>query len=157
MAYYKSEHCLIEGAVEIGDDVSIWHYAVVRAEVGHISIGAGTNVQDGAVLHTDEGYPLSIGAGVTIGHRAIVHGCSVGDDVLIGMGAIIMNGARIGSGSVIAAGAVVTEGCQIPPNSLVMGIPGKVRSTVRPEQRRQTAVNAERYIAHAKKRLKCVE
>ena len=157
MAYYRSEHCLIDGEVEIGADVSIWHYAVIRSEAGGISLGARTNVQDGAVLHTDEGYPLRVGAGVTIGHRAIVHGCSVGDDVLIGMGAIVMNGARVGAGSIIAAGAIVTEGCEIPPNSLAVGIPARVRGPVRAEQQREIAVNAERYVAHAQKHLKRVE
>lgn len=87
MAYYKSAHCVIEGAVEIGADASIWHYAVVRGDEDSITIGARTNVQDGAVLHVDEGWPLSIGSGVTIGHRAVVHGCTIEDDVLVGMGA----------------------------------------------------------------------
>ncbi len=115
MAYYKSAHCVIEGAVEIGANASIWHYAVVRGDEDSITIGARTNVQDGAVLHVDEGWPLSIGSGVTIGHRAVVHGCTIEDDVLVGMGAIVMNGAKIGHGSTIAAGAVVPGGAEIPP------------------------------------------
>ena len=157
MAYYKSAHCVVEGAAEIGDDASIWHYAVVRGDEDRITIGARTNIQDGAVLHVDEGWPLDIGSGVTIGHRAVVHGCTIGDDVLIGMGAIIMNGAHIGSGSVIAAGAVVTGGADVPPQSLVMGVPAKIRGSVRPEQRRSTIENAERYIHLAEKRLERVE
>lgn len=157
MAYYKSAHCVVEGAVEIGDDASIWHYAVVRGDEDRITIGARTNIQDGAVLHVDEGWPLDIGSGVTIGHRAVVHGCTIGDDVLIGMGAIIMNGAHIGSGSVIAAGAVVTGGADVPPQSLVMGVPAKIRGSVRPEQRQNTVENAERYVHLAEKRLERVE
>lgn len=157
MAYYKSAHCVIEGAVEIGTDASIWHYAVVRGDEDSITIGARTNVQDGAVLHVDEGWPLSIGSGVTIGHRAVVHGCTIEDDVLVGMGAIVMNGAHVGAGSIIAAGAVVTGGAEIPPNSLVMGVPAKVRGAVRPEQRAASRENAERYVTLAETHLARVE
>lgn len=157
MAYYKSAHCVIEGSVEIGANASIWHYAVVRGDEDSITIGARTNVQDGAVLHVDEGWPLSIGSGVTIGHRAVVHGCTIEDDVLVGMGAIVMNGAKIGHGSIIAAGAVVPGGAEIPPDSLVIGVPGKVRASVRPEQRQSTVENAQRYVALAEKHLEQVE
>lgn len=157
MAYYKSEHCVVAGNVQLSDNVSIWHYAVVRGDEDRIMIGARTNVQDGAVLHVDEGWPLDIGAGVTIGHRAIVHGCTIADDVLVGMGAIIMNGAKIGAGSIIAAGAVVTGGAEIPPNSLVMGVPAKVHGAVRAEQRRQTLENAERYVQLAEQSLQRIE
>ena len=157
MGYYRSVHCVIEGDVHIGENASIWHYAVVRADEDSISIGAGSNVQDGCVLHVDEGWPLVIGKGVTVGHRAVVHGCTIGDDVLIGMGAIVMNGACIGAGSTIAAGAVVTSGADIPANSVVMGVPAKVRGTVRPEQAAANRENAERYVELAKNRLERVE
>lgn len=157
MAYYKSAHCVIEGAVEIGAAASIWHYAVVRGDEDCITIGDHSNVQDGAVLHVDEGWPLAIGSGVTIGHRAVVHGCIIGDDVLIGMGAIVMNGAKIGHGSIIAAGAVVPGGMEIPPDSLVIGVPAKIRGSVRPEQRQATVENAQRYVDLARKRLESVE
>lgn len=150
VAYYKSTNCVITGDVTIGEDTGVWHYAVIRGDEDRITIGARSNVQDGAVLHVDEGAPLTVGSGVTIGHRAIVHGCTIGDDVLVGMGAIVMNGAHIGAGSIIAAGAVVTEGAAIPPESLVIGVPGKVRANVRPEQRQATAENAARYVALAK-------
>lgn len=131
--------------------------SVVRGDEDRITIGARTNVQDGAVLHVDEGWPLSIGSGITIGHRAVVHGCTIEDDVLVGMGAIVMNGAKIGSGSIIAAGAVVPGGAEIPPDSLVIGVPGKVRASVRPEQRQSTVENAQRYVALAEKHLERVE
>lgn len=157
MAYYKSSHSVVEGAVTLGEDANIWHYAVVRADEDRITIGARTNVQDGAVLHVDEGWPLSVGCGVTIGHRAVVHGCTIGDDVLVGMGAIVMNGAKVGAGSIIAAGAVVTGGMEIPPDSLVMGVPAKVRGSVRPAQRAETAANAARYVALAEAHLTRVE
>lgn len=157
MAYYKSAHSVVEGDVAIGEEVNIWHYAVVRADEDRITIGDRTNVQDGAVLHMDEGWPLAIGSGVTIGHRAVVHGCTIEDDVLVGMGAIVMNGAHVGAGSIIAAGAVITSGSEIPPDSLVMGVPAKVRGSVRPEQRAATAANAVRYVALAEKHLDRVE
>ena len=157
MAYYKSAHCVIEGDVSIADDANIWHYAVVRGDEASITIGEGSNVQDGCVLHVDEGVPLVIGKGVTVGHRAVVHGCTIEDDVLIGMGAIIMNGAHIGHGSVIAAGAVVLGCMEVEPNSMVMGVPAKVRGSVREEQLERSKENAMRYVAMAKNRLTAVE
>ena len=114
------------GDVEIGDDVSIWPHAVVRGDEDKIVIGPESNVQDGVVIHTDAGYPVIIGRGVSIGHRAVVHGARIGDEVIIGMGSIIMNGAEIGSESIVGAGAVVTQGMKIPPRSIVVGVPAKV-------------------------------
>ena len=157
MAYYKSANCVIDGQVQLGTDVNIWHYAVVRADEAPIVIGDRSNVQDGCVLHEDEGAPLTIGSGVTIGHRAVVHGCTIEDDVLIGMGAIVLNHAHIGKGSIVAAGAVVLGGAEIPPNSLVMGVPAKVRGEVRPEQLADTKENAKKYVALAKEQLMCAE
>ena len=154
MAHYESPHCVIDGDVTIGEDVGIWHYAVVRGDEAAITIGDGSNIQDGCVLHVDEGTPLTIGKGVTAGHRAVVHGCTIEDDVLIGMGAIVLNDAHVGAGSIIAAGAVVLGGAEIPPNSMVMGVPAKVRGSVRPEQLKASQENAARYVALAKKHLK---
>lgn len=116
------------GDVELGERASVWMNAVLRGDVHSIRVGAGSNVQDNAVLHGQRGqWPVEVGAGCTIGHGALVHGCVLEDDVLVGMGAIILNGARVGRGSIIAAGAVVTEGAQIPAGSLVAGVPGKVK------------------------------
>lgn len=154
MAHYESPHCVIDGDVAIGEDVGIWHYAVVRGDEAAIRIGDRSNIQDGCILHVDEGTALTIGNGVTVGHRAVVHGCTIDDDVLIGMGAIVLNGAHVGAGSIIAAGAVVLGGADIPPNSMVMGVPAKVRGTIRPEQLKASRENAERYVALAKKHLK---
>ena len=154
MAHYESLHCVIDGDVTIGEDVGIWHYAVVRGDEAAIRIGDRSNIQDGCILHVDEGTALTIGNGVTVGHRAVVHGCTIDDDVLIGMGAIVLNGAHVGAGSIIAAGAVVLGGADIPPNSMVMGVPAKVRGTIRPEQLKASRENAERYVALAKKHLK---
>ena len=117
MAYYKSAHCVIEGAVEIGADANIWHYAVVRGDEDSITIGARTNVQDGAVLHVDEGWPLSVGSGITIGHRAVVHGCTIEDDVLVGMGAIIMNGAAAASSQLAPSSQAAQKSRQILSSS----------------------------------------
>jgi carbonic anhydrase/acetyltransferase-like protein (isoleucine patch superfamily) len=115
------------GQVTLGSDVSIWYNAVLRGDCETITVGAGTNVQDGCVLHADPGFPLTVGTGVSVGHNAILHGCTVGDDVLVGMGATVLNGASIGAGSLIAANALIPEGMQVPPGSLVAGVPGKVR------------------------------
>jgi carbonic anhydrase/acetyltransferase-like protein (isoleucine patch superfamily) len=116
----------VVGDVTLADDVSVWPGAVIRGDRDAISVGAQTNVQDGAVLHCDPGLPLRIGARVTIGHRAVVHGCTIEDGVLIGIGAIVLNGATIGAGALIAAGAVVAERQVIPPGTLVVGVPAKV-------------------------------
>ncbi|MGV8937032.1 MAG: gamma carbonic anhydrase family protein [Allorhizobium sp.] len=113
------------GQVEIGEDVGIWFGAVLRGDNAAIVIGAGSNIQEGAMLHVDPGFPLTIGAGCTIGHHAIVHGCSIGQNCLIGMGATILNGARIGNNCLVGANALVTEGKQFADNSLIVGAPAK--------------------------------
>ncbi|MEV6430115.1 gamma carbonic anhydrase family protein [Nocardia sp. NPDC051463] len=115
------------GRVRLAAEVSIWYSAVVRADLEAISVGARTNIQDGCVLHADPGFPLTVGTGVSVGHNAILHGCTIGDDALVGMGATVLNGAVIGAGSLIAANALIPEGAHIPPGSLVAGVPGKVR------------------------------
>lgn len=122
------------GDIALGSRASVWFGAVVRADLGSIVVGEGTNIQDGAILHADPGLPLVVGHRVSVGHGAILHGCEVGDDVLVGMRATVLNGARIGAGSLVAAGAVVLEGAQIPPRSLVAGVPGGVRREVTDEE-----------------------
>lgn len=118
------------GRVRLGDMASVWFNAVLRGDNEPIEIGDGSNVQDNAVLHTDPGFPIRLGADVTVGHGAIVHGCTVGDGTLVGMGAIVLNGARIGEGALIGAGALVAEGKDIPDGALVLGSPGKVVRTL---------------------------
>jgi len=117
---------VIIGDVTLGPRVSVWPTAVIRGDNDRITIGADTNVQDGAVLHVDRGFPLEIGSRVSIGHRAVLHGATVEDDCLIAMGAILLNGVVVGAGSLVGAGAVCREGMRIPPRSVVLGVPGRV-------------------------------
>jgi carbonic anhydrase/acetyltransferase-like protein (isoleucine patch superfamily) len=137
---------VVVGDVEIGERSSVWYTAVIRADWGLISVGDRSNIQDGCVLHTVPGLHLSVGSGVSVGHRAVLHGCRIDDDVLIGMGAIVMNGARVGSGSIVAAGALVPEGVEIPPRSLVLGAPGKVRRETTEHELDLISAGAQHYI-----------
>lgn len=155
--FYKSPQALISGRVKLGPDANIWHFAVLRGDEAPISVGRASNIQDGCILHADAAWPLTIGSGVTVGHRAVVHGCTVEDDVLIGMGAIVLNGAHIGQGSIIGAGAVVLEGTEIPPHSLVVGVPAKVKASVTQAQLADIQKNASTYVALAKESLDAVE
>ncbi|MBW8636515.1 gamma carbonic anhydrase family protein [Hoeflea sp. WL0058] len=123
--FWVAESASVIGKVNIGEDVGIWFGSVLRGDNEPITIGKGTNVQENCVMHTDKGFPLVIGEGCTIGHRAMLHGCTIGDNSLIGMGAIVLNGAKIGANCLIGAGALVTEGKEIPDNSLVVGSPAK--------------------------------
>ncbi|HJR40850.1 MAG TPA: gamma carbonic anhydrase family protein [Gemmatimonadaceae bacterium] len=140
------ETAVVIGDVTLGARVSVWPTAVVRAELAPVVIGDDTNVQDGTVIHVDEGVPCTIGARVGIGHRAIIHGATIEDDVLIAMGAILLNNVYVGSGSIIGAGAVLTEGKEIPPNSLVLGVPGRVVRQTTGEERLRIRKTVEAYI-----------
>lgn len=135
----------VGGTVQIGPQSSVWPMAVVRGDEGSITIGARCNIQDGCVLHAEPEFPIVMGDDCTLGHGAIVHGAILGDNVLIGMGAIVLNGARIGSGTIVAAGALVPEGKEIPPGSLVAGVPGWIRP-LRPEQIARLRTPAEHYV-----------
>ena len=117
---------VVVGAVTMGPHASIWYGAVARADADVIEIGEGSNVQDGCTLHSDQGFPLVVGRGVTVGHRVVLHGARIDDDVLVGMGSVVMNGVHIGSGSIVAAGAVVTQGKEFPPGSVIAGVPARV-------------------------------
>ena len=141
----------VVGTVRIRSRVSIWYGAVVRGDAESIEIGERTNIQDGCVLHADPGFPLVIGTGVSVGHNAILHGCTIANDVLVGMGATVMNGARVGAGTLIAANALIPEGADIPPGSLVAGIPGKVRRTLTAHEETAIRTNADIY-EHARVR-----
>ncbi len=140
---------VVLGDVIIGEKSSVWFQTVIRGDTERISIGAETNIQDLSLLHADPGFPCVLGDRVTVGHRAIVHGAQVADDVMIGMGAILLNGAKIGSGSVIAAGSLIPEGAKVPENSLVMGVPGRVKREVSDSERERIRHAAEHYVRAA--------
>lgn len=148
-ALFVAETATLAGDVRLGQGASVWYGAVLRADTGAIVLGAGSNVQDNAVLHTGPGLDVQVGAGVSIGHSAVVHGCTVGDGCLIGMHATVLNGAVVGAGSLVAAGALVPEGAVIPPGSLVVGVPGRVLRPVTPEQAAGIAKNQREYQALA--------
>ena len=139
------------GRVRLETDASVWWGAVLRGDNEPIVVGRGSNVQDGTVCHTDPGTPLLIGAEVTVGHMAVLHGCVIGDGSLIGIGAAVLNGARIGRNCLIAAKALVGENKEIPDNSVVMGVPGKVVGEVRPEQAERMRRGTARYVANWKR------
>jgi len=144
---YIDNSAQVIGDVEIGERSSVWPNVTIRGDVNSIRIGDETNIQDNSTLHCDAGhYPLAIGNRVTVGHQAMLHGCTVEDDCLIGIGAIVLNGARIGTGSVVAAAALVPEGATIPPHSMAMGVPAKVRRQITAEEAERFRLNARHYV-----------
>ena len=148
---FVEESAQVIGDVEIGAFSSVWFNAVVRGDVHHIRIGDRTNVQDNCTLHvTKDTYPLIIGSDITIGHNVILHGCTVKDRCLIGMGAIILDNAEIGEDSIVGAGALVTEGMKVPPGSLVLGIPAKAVRAVKPEEKARILKSAQNYIEYSR-------
>jgi gamma-carbonic anhydrase len=148
---YIDKSAQVIGQVTVGERASIWPNVTARGDVNTIHIGDDTNIQDNSVLHCDAGlFPLNIGQRVTVGHLAMLHGCTIEDDCLIGIGAVVLNGAKIGRGSVIAAGAVVPEGAEVPPESMVMGVPAKVRRQLTPEERERFRLNAMHYVEAAR-------
>ena len=135
----------VVGDVTLGPASSVFYGAVLRGDGDGIVVGARTNIQDGCVLHTDPGFPVTLGAGISVGHRAVLHGCTVGDDSLVGMGAIVLNGATVGPCCLVAAGALVLEGADIPAGSLVAGAPAKVRRPLTDEEVAKLRANADTY------------
>ena len=131
--YFVAHNATVIGSVILENDASVWFNCVLRGDNDPITIGEGTNIQDGSVLHTDAGVPLTIGKGVTVGHKVMLHGCVIGENSLIGMGATVLNGAKIGNNCLIGAGALIPEGKEIPDGSLVMGMPGKIVRTLSEE------------------------
>ena len=145
------------GKVRVGAGASVWFGATLRGDNELIAIGDGSNVQENCVLHTDMGFPWSVGANCTIGRKAMLHGCVIGDGCLIGMGSTILNGAIIGANCLIGAGALITEGKEIPEGSLVIGVPGKVARKLDPAARDQILQSASRYQDNARRFAKCIE
>lgn len=147
-SFWVAPDAVVIGEVSLGEDVGIWFGAVLRGDQEPIVVGAETNVQELCLFHTDAGFPLTIGRGCTVGHRAILHGCTVGDNCLIGMGATVLNGARIGNDCLIGAGALVPEGREIPPGSLVLGMPGKVIRALSQDEIARNRWSAAHYVAN---------
>ncbi len=145
-ATWVAPNAYVIGNVTLGRDVGVWFAATIRGDNEPVRIGERTNIQEGAVLHSDPGSPLTIGANVTIGHGAIVHGCTVGDNSLIGMGATVLNGAKIGRNCIVGAGALVTEGKSFPDNSLIVGAPAKAVRTLDDTAAAGLAQSAETYV-----------
>jgi len=143
---YIAGDATVVANVEVGPEASVWHQAVLRGDVAHVVLGAQSNVQDGAVVHTADDLPALIGRLVTVGHKAIVHACTVEDEVLVGMGAIILDGARIGTRSIIGANATVKQGMEVPPGSLVLGTPAKVVRTLSSDEQEEIKMWALRYV-----------
>lgn len=140
------------GRVELGEEVSIWPTTVIRGDQREpVRIGRGSNVQDGCVLHSDAGQPLTIGEHVTVGHKVVLHGCTIGDGSLVGIGAVVLNGAVIGPDCLVGAGALVTEGKQFPAGSLIVGSPATVKRTLTPEQIAGLRASAAHYVANAQR------
>lgn len=133
------------GQVSLAAGSSVWYSATLRAEVEPIEVGAGSNIQDGVTIHVDPGFPCRIATGVTVGHNVVLHGCTVEQDSLVGMGAVVLNGAVIGAGSLVAAGAVVPQGMVVPPRSLVAGVPAKVRRELSDDEVGHNKLNAAAY------------
>ena len=155
--YWIAETAVVIGRVRLKQDASIWWGSVLRGDNEWIEIGENSNVQDNSTCHTDMGFPLTIGKNCTVGHNVILHGCTLEDDALVGMGSIVMNGARIGRGSIVGAGAVITEGKQFPEHSLIIGAPARVIRTLEPAQVAAMGSAAKFYVgngARYKKGLK---
>ena len=146
---WVADNAQVIGDVSLGEGASVWFGATLRGDSAPIVVGAGSNIQDGSVLHADEGLPLTIGDNVTVGHQVMLHGCTVGDESLIGIGAIVLNGAKIGKNCLVGAGSLVTEGKQFPDGSMVMGSPAKVVRQLTPEQIEGLRQSAKHYTENA--------
>ena len=149
--FWIAPNASVIGDVNLERDASIWFNAILRADNEPITIGEGSNVQDGAIIHTDPGYACNIGKKVTVGHMAMLHGCSIGDGSLIGIGSVVLNGAKIGKNCIIGSKALVTEGMDVPDGSMVLGIPGKIKKTLTEEEQSVVPLGAEHYIDNYKK------
>jgi carbonic anhydrase/acetyltransferase-like protein (isoleucine patch superfamily) len=147
---FIADNATVIGSVILHPHASVWFNAVVRGDSEIITIGERTNIQDAAVLHADPGFPLTLGKNVSVGHQAMLHGCTVGDGSLVGIGAIILNGAAIGRGCIIGAGAVIPEGKNYPDGVLVLGAPGKVMRELKPEEKEGLLQNADIYVRRSK-------
>ena len=152
--YYLADTAVVIGRVRLKRNCTVWFGAVLRGDNEWIEIGEGSNIQEGCTLHTDKGFPLTVGAGATIGHNVILHGCTIGENSLIGMGAIILNGAKIGKNSLVGAGALVTEGKEFPDDSLIVGTPARAIRTVSAGHVEIIEGSAQHYVARGRQYAK---
>lgn len=148
---YVADNAAVIGSVVLEENVSIWFNAVLRGDTEEIRIGAGSNIQDGAILHTDHGFPMILGRDVTVGHKVMLHGCTIGDGSLVGINAVVLNGAKIGKGCLIGANALVTEGTEIPDGALVMGAPAKVKRMLTEQERQNLLQSAAHYVENGQR------
>ncbi len=148
---WVADSAQVMGAVKLAANTSVWFGATVRGDTEHIHIGEGSNIQDGSVLHADHGQPLTVGKNVTVGHMVMLHGCTIGDESLIGIGAVVLNGAKIGRNCLVGAGSLVTEGKEFPDGSMIMGTPAKVVRQLTPEQMDGLRQSAAHYIDNAQR------
>ena len=146
---WVADNAQVMGAVKLAADASVWFGCTVRGDTETIEIGEGSNIQDNSVLHADYGTPLTVGKNVTVGHMVVLHGCTIGDESLIGIGAVVLNGAKIGKNCLVGAGSLVTEGKEFPDGSMIMGTPAKVVRQLTPEQIQGLRESARRYIDNA--------
>ncbi|MEX1666180.1 gamma carbonic anhydrase family protein [Zhongshania arctica] len=144
--HFVADNATVIGSVVLKENVSIWFNVVIRGDVDDIVIGARSNIQDGSVLHTDSGFPMHIGEDVTVGHKVMLHGCTIGQGSLIGINAVVLNGAKIGKGCLIGANALVTEGMVIPDGSMVLGSPAKIRRTLSEDEQAVLMISASHYV-----------
>jgi carbonic anhydrase/acetyltransferase-like protein (isoleucine patch superfamily) len=148
---WVADSARVIGNVSLGDDASVWFGVVIRGDTERIAIGRGSNIQDNSVVHADAGFPVSVGEGVTVGHQAMLHGCTIGDHSLIGIQAVVLNGAKIGRHCLVGAGSLVTEGKEFPDGSLIMGSPAKVVRALTPEQIEHLKLSALGYVDNARR------
>jgi carbonic anhydrase/acetyltransferase-like protein (isoleucine patch superfamily) len=148
---WVADSAQVIGDVELSQDVSIWFGAILRGDTEHMRIGRGSNIQDASVLHADVGKPLTVGEDVTVGHKVMLHGCTIGDGSLIGIGAVVLNGARIGKHCLVGAGALVTEGKEFPDGSMIIGAPAKAVKNLTPEQIEGLRNSARGYVENARR------
>ena len=148
---FVADSAQVMGDVVLAQDSSVWFGAIIRGDTETITVGEGTNIQDGSVLHADVGFPLTLGARVTVGHQVMLHGCTVGDESLIGIGAVVLNGAKIGKHCLVGARSLVTEGKEFPDGSMIMGTPAKVVRQLTPEQIEGLRRSAEHYVDNARR------
>jgi len=149
--HFIAPNAAVIGDVTLQENSSVWFSCVLRGDSDRIEVGAGSNIQDGTVMHADPGFPMVVGKNVTVGHNAMLHGCTIGDGTLVGIGAVVLNGARVGKGCLIGANALVTEGMEIPDGSMVLGAPAKIRKQLSPEQQLALMHNADHYVGNAQR------